>query len=61
MVNLLKEQLTANEIRYRTYFPELTEKNFNPMNNPMNDVLFKFIFGRPERKLITIDFLKANQ
>ena len=36
MVNLLKEQLTANEIRYRTYFPELTEKNFNPMN----DVLF---------------------
>ena len=56
-MNLLKEQLTANEIRYRTYFPELTEKNFNPMN----DVLFKFIFGRPERKLITIDFLKANQ
>ena len=55
MVNLLKEQLTANEIRYRTYFPELTEKNFNPMN----DVLFKFIFGRPERKLITIDFLNA--
>ena len=42
MVNLLKKQLTANEIRYRTYFPELTEKNFNPMN----DVLFKFIFGR---------------
>ena len=31
MVNLLKEQLTANEIRYRTYFPELTENNFNPM------------------------------
>ena len=55
MVNLLKKQLTANEIRYRTYFPELTEKNFNPMN----DVLFKFIFGRPERKLITIDFLNA--
>ena len=55
MVNLLKEKLTANEIRYRTYFPELTEKNFNPMN----DVLFKFIFGRPERKLITIDFLNA--
>lgn len=25
----------------------------------MNDVLFKFIFGRPERKLITIDFLNA--
>ncbi|MEE0403061.1 MAG: transposase, partial [Megasphaera elsdenii] len=51
----MKEQLTANEIRYRTYFPELTENNFNPMN----DVLFKFIFGRPERKLITIDFLNA--
>ena len=56
MVNLLKKQLTANEIRYRTYFPELTEKNFNPMN----DVLFKFIFGRPERKLITIDFLMPS-
>ena len=55
MVNLLKKQLTANEIRYRTYFPELTEKNFNPMN----DVLFKFIFGRPERKAITIDFFNA--
>lgn len=25
--------------------------------NPTNDVLFKFIFGRPERKQITIAFL----
>ena len=47
--------MTANEIRYRELFPELTERNFNPMN----DVLFKFIFGRPERKVITIDFLNA--
>lgn len=31
MVNLLKEQLTANEIRYRTYFPELTEKNYGTL------------------------------
>jgi predicted transposase/invertase (TIGR01784 family) len=27
--------------------------------NPMNDVLFKFIFGKVERKNITIDFLNA--
>ena len=27
--------------------------------NPLNDVLFKFIFGREERKHITIDFLNA--
>ena len=27
--------------------------------NPMNDVLFKFIFGKEERKQITIDFLNA--
>jgi predicted transposase/invertase (TIGR01784 family) len=27
--------------------------------NPMNDVLFKFIFGKIERKNITIDFLNA--
>ena len=27
--------------------------------NPMNDVLFKFIFGKEERKGITIDFLNA--
>ena len=24
--------------------------------NPMNDVLFKFIFGKIERKNITVDF-----
>jgi len=27
--------------------------------NPLNDVLFKFVFGREERKQITIDFLNA--
>ena len=27
--------------------------------NPLNDVLFKFIFGREERKQITLDFLNA--
>ena len=27
--------------------------------NPMNDVAFKFIFGKDERKQITIDFLNA--
>ena len=27
--------------------------------NPMNDVLFKFIFGKEERKKITINFLNA--
>ena len=36
-------------------FQELNEKTFNPMN----DVAFKFIFGKEERKNITIDFLDA--
>ena len=27
--------------------------------SPMNDVLFKFIFGKDERKQITLDFLNA--
>lgn len=27
--------------------------------NPLNDVIFKFIFGKEERKQITIDFLNA--
>lgn len=31
----------------------------NKIYNPMNDVLFKFIFGSDERKLVTIDFLNA--
>ena len=36
-------------------FSDLSERNYNPMN----DVLFKFIFGKEERKQITIDFLNA--
>lgn len=32
-------------------FANLSEKNFNPMN----DIIFKFIFGKEERKDITID------
>lgn len=36
-------------------FSNLNEYNFNPMN----DVIFKFIFGKEERKHITIDFLNA--
>ena len=31
----------------------------NKRYNPLNDVLFKFIFGREERKNITIDLLNA--
>ena len=27
--------------------------------NPMNDVLFKFIFGKEERKYITIDLINS--
>ena len=34
----------------------LNEKNYNPLN----DVLFKFIFGKEERKQITIDFLNSK-
>ncbi len=36
-------------------FQNLNEYNYNPLN----DVLFKFIFGKEERKQITIDFLNA--
>ncbi len=36
-------------------FADLNEYNYNPMN----DVIFKFIFGKEERKQITIDFLNA--
>ncbi|WP_416177971.1 Rpn family recombination-promoting nuclease/putative transposase [Dialister sp.] len=36
-------------------FPGLDEFNYNPMN----DAIFKFIFGKEERKQITIDFLNA--
>lgn len=39
---------------------ELLFENLNEYNyNPLNDVLFKFIFGKEERKQITIDFLNA--
>ena len=31
----------------------------NKKYNPMNDILFKFIFGKEERKHVTIDFLNA--
>ena len=37
------------------YFPEINARTFNPMN----DVAFKFIFGKEERKDITIAFLNA--
>ena len=37
------------------YFPEINARTFNPMN----DVAFKFIFGKEERKGITIAFLNA--
>ncbi len=36
-------------------FENLNEYNYNPLN----DVLCKFIFGKEERKQITIDFLNA--
>lgn len=41
--------------RYDMLDSQLSEHNFNPMN----DVLFKFVFGKPERKQITMDFLNA--
>lgn len=36
-------------------FADLNERNFNPLN----DVIFKFIFGREERKSILLDFLNT--
>ena len=35
------------------FLRNLDERAFNPMN----DVAFKFIFGKEERKSVTIDFL----
>lgn len=52
---MTKEILTPAEERYYSLFPELTEFTYNPMN----DVIFKFIFGSPERKQITLDFLNT--
>ena len=44
----------------RTITKQQIEKDIaNKRYNPMNDVLFKFIFGRDERKNITIDLLNA--
>jgi len=31
----------------------------NKKYNPLNDLLFKFVFGKEERKEITISFLNA--
>ncbi len=42
----LRQQAIENDIANKKY-------------NPMNDVLFKFIFGKDERKQVTIDFLNA--
>lgn len=42
-------------VRAETFYGELNERDFNPMN----DVAFKFIFGKEERKQITIAFLNA--
>lgn len=47
-----------------TYSQSIIAQNIiNDINNrkynPMNDVLFKFIFGKDERKQVTIDFLNA--
>ncbi len=39
----------------KQFLKELNERTFNPMN----DVAFKFIFGKEERKQITIDFLNT--
>ena len=44
----------------RTITKQQIEKDIaNKRYNPMNDVLFKFIFGRDERKSITIELLNA--
>ena len=38
---------------------DIMEDIKNRKYNPLNDVLFKFIFGKEERKQVTIDFLNA--
>ncbi len=44
----------------RALIIEAIENDINNRKyNPMNDVLFKFIFANEDRKLVTIDFLNA--
>ena len=45
--------LSEDQQRIQLKANELSKEKLNPTN----DVLFKFIFGRPERKQITIAFL----
>lgn len=45
-----KEALTIKEVE---------DDILNHKYNPMNDVLFKFIFASEDRKQVTIDFLNA--
>lgn len=44
----------------RAFIIEAIENDINNRKyNPMNDVLFKFIFANEDRKQVTIDFLNA--
>lgn len=54
-MSVLTMYVMDRKARYDMLDSQLSEHNFNPMN----DVLFKFVFGKPERKQITMDFLNA--
>lgn len=44
----------------RALIIEAIENDINNRKyNPMNDILFKFIFANEDRKQVTIDFLNA--
>lgn len=49
----------SGQIPYAKMMATIQEDIRNMRFNPMNDVLFKFIFGCEERKEITIEFLNA--
>lgn len=47
--------MTEDSDKRREIVDAIGKNNFNPMN----DAIFKFIFGRNERKSIMVDFLNA--
>ena len=54
------EQKDTKETQSRLLTIKAIEKDIlNHKYNPMNDVLFKFIFASEERKQVTIDFINA--
>lgn len=55
----MTENKSKNQKPRALIMQELENDISNKKYNPMNDILFKFIFASEERKQVTIDFLNA--